>query len=335
MTESARSSYQPLFEVRLLHHYWLDDGATVFDLIPDADRKIRLLLGYDRRTFLAVAPTLATRMTLKGLNGIYKDTALGFIVAVAENQKIPSGTLLEFAVSVVNADFFNYTALTLPPRKITELYHPSDDKIYRYKLNVFVFSNLTGSTRNLDNTKTLFLSSAYAALSGDDKIEALVAAGGGLSQLTNDPPNPTVQQLNASANTLPAFVHQNDVPVVEPPPGLAGAPERGLLLSADIPDTIFALIRLSPVRADDNAFSFTDGGLPKTPHPVFQLRFKSRSTIRRYRNPRSGTVDFTESDPLPLTRFGNAGTRQSPPVGNLKTETSGTRITRLISDIFI
>ena len=33
--ETVRIGYTRLFEVRLLHHYWLDDGATVFDAIAD------------------------------------------------------------------------------------------------------------------------------------------------------------------------------------------------------------------------------------------------------------------------------------------------------------
>ena len=33
--EVVRIGYTRLFEVRLLHHFWLDDGATVFDAIAD------------------------------------------------------------------------------------------------------------------------------------------------------------------------------------------------------------------------------------------------------------------------------------------------------------
>ena len=31
MVERTRTAYRRLFEVRVLHHYWLDDGATTFD----------------------------------------------------------------------------------------------------------------------------------------------------------------------------------------------------------------------------------------------------------------------------------------------------------------
>lgn len=337
MTETLNSLYKTLFEVRLLHHYWLDDGITVFDLITEADKKNKRLLDYDRSSFLAVMPTVSTAKRMKALNCVYKDTAPGFIVAVPATMIIPEDTLFEFVITVTNNAFFNYTALTLPAQKISEVYYPPEDNVYRYKENVPLLSNLTGVSRGSGSNKTLFLSSKYSARSPGNKVESLViAAGGALAQLTSDAPNPTSQQLNAQATNLPVFVHQNDIPTIVPPAGLTGAPERGILLSGDIHDNVFALIRLFPRRADDNNFSFIDGnGLAKTPHPIFQVRFKNRSTIRQYRNKRTGAVDSTEINPLPLTYFGNAGSKQKPSTTWIKAEKSGTKIIRLISEIFV
>ena len=45
-----------------MHHYWLDEGSTVFDQIADPAKKVARLLGYDIRPFLAVRPTAATEM---------------------------------------------------------------------------------------------------------------------------------------------------------------------------------------------------------------------------------------------------------------------------------
>lgn len=339
MTETLTSLYKPLFEVRLLHHYWLDEDVTVFDLISDADKKNQRLLRYDRRSFLAVAPTAATAKHLKGLGCVYKDSAMGFVVASPATKVIPADTLFEFVITVTNSDFFNYTALTLPTQKIAEIYYLPEGTVYRYKANVPLLSNLTGVSRGLGNNKSLFLSSKYSARSPGDKIESLViSAGGALTQLTSDTPNPTSQQLNAQASNLPVFVHQNDIPAIVPPIGLVGAPQRGIRLSKDIPDNVFALIRLSPLRADDNSFSFTDGnGLAKTPYPIFQVRFKNRSTIRRYINKRTGTVVLTEIEPLPLTCFRSpsSDSNPAPTEGWVKAEKSGAKITRLISEIFV
>ena len=108
------------------------------------------------------------------------------------------------------------------------------------------------------------------------------------------------------------------------------------MLSDDIPDDVFALIRLSAVRANDSDFSFIDGnGRAKTPHPVFQIRFKNRSTLWQYVNKNTRAVISTELNPLPLTHFGNAGTKQKPSEGWVKAEKSGTKITRLVSEIFV
>jgi hypothetical protein len=97
-----------------------------------------------------------------------------------------------------------------------------------------------------------------------------------------------------------------------------------------------ALIRLSALRLDDGDFIFTySNGHAKATPPVFQIRFKNRSTTRQYFNKNTGAVAFTEPDPLPLTRFGNAGSRQKPSEDLIKAQQSGSRITRLVSQIFV
>ncbi len=335
MSESIRSPYQCLFEVRLLHHFWLDDGATIYDQMTDLDKKNRRLQSYDSRTFLNVIPTRPTAQAIQGLNGIFKNTRSGFIVAVPQNRTIPNDLSCEFVVSVLDPQFFNYTALTLPKQQVVEIYHKPEDKTYHYKSNVFVLSNQTGVSRGSAGDKSLFLSSRYAARSANDKIEALVTSGNTLSQLSSDNPNPTLQRINARATALPAFMHQGDIPLITPPAGLSGAPDRGILLTPGIPEAVFALLRLSPIRNDDADFSFSAGGLAKTPHPVFQVRFKNRSTIRRYLHKPNGSIDATEINTTPLTYYGNAGNRHKPSLTGIKMETSGGRINRLISDIFV
>ena len=54
MVELARTGYRRLVEVRVLHHYWLDEGATTFDDITDAQVRMRRLLRYDVRRFLQI-----------------------------------------------------------------------------------------------------------------------------------------------------------------------------------------------------------------------------------------------------------------------------------------
>src|SRR5205807_2225692 len=116
-------------------------------------------------------------------------------------------------------------------------------------------------------------------------------------------------------------------PVIVPPVGLVGAPARGIRLSADVADEVFALISLTAVRGDNDAFSFVDGaGASKASAPAYHVRFKNRRTVWTYMNKTTGVVDSVNPDPLPLTYFGNAGTRQKPSRGHVKAEMSGTKV---------
>lgn len=336
MSERLGKAYKRLCELRLLHHYWLDEGATVFDLIVNQDKKNARLLAYDRRPFFALMPTALTAKMLAGYGGIYKDTALGFILAIPEDAVLPADTVFEFVVTLASSAVYGYTALTLRPQKITELYDPLERKLYRYKENVPVFSNLTGVSRGAGVNESLYLSREIPAPSATDQAEALVLSNGALLQLTGDQPGAVSQQLGAQANALPVFVHQNDVPAISAPAGLTGVPARGILLSGAYPDTVFALIRLQAVRPGSSPFSFIDGsGHPKATPPVYQIRFKNRSTIWQYRNKSTGAVGAEEPHPLPLTHFGNAGTKPKPSAGLVKADISGNRVTRLVSEIFV
>jgi hypothetical protein len=336
MTERISGGYKPLFEVQLLHHYWLDEGSTIFDLLPDQAKKDARLRDYDIRSFLSVTPTRASAIGLKGLDCIYKSTSAGFIVLSKDLKAVPVDSVFEFVVAVQSPTFFNYTALTLQPQKIYELYYQPQDKTYRYKENVAILSNLTGASRGSGINKTLFLSKKYTARTTGDIVESLVTSGGSLLQLTADQPGASSQQINAQAANLPTFIHQGDVPTIVPPAKLIGSPKRGIMLSDDVPDNVFALIRLFAVRANDTDFSFIDGnGHAKVTHPIYQIRFKNRSTTWQYFNKNTGAVTFTEPNPLPLTHFGNAGTKQKPSEGWVKAEKNGTKITRLISEIFV
>lgn len=336
MAERSIKAYNRLFEVRLLHHYWLDEGSTVFDLIASQTEREHRLLTYDVRPFLDIAPTAATGRTLDGLGCVYRATALGCVAAVSSGAIIPGDTVFEFTMTVRDAAFYNYSALTLRPQRIYELYYAPEKKLYRYKENVPVLTNLDGAIRGTGPGKTLFLSTEIpAALAADDLVESFVRSGGALLQLTGDQPGGVTQQLGAQAADLPVFVHQGDVPPTAPPAGLTGAPARGLELSPDVPDTLYALIRLSAVRGNDDDFSLIDGaGHAKTPHPVFHVRFKNRSAFWRYFDKSTLAPISTEPDPLPLTRFGNAGTKQKPSEGLVKAIRTGPAISRLVADIF-
>jgi len=324
----VRVGYTRLFEVRLLHHYWLDDGATVFDAIGDPVAATRRLLAYNVRRLLSVEPSAATAAAIAGLRGVFRMTGLGFLVAVPDDSVMPSDATWKFFVTVTAADYSNYTALSLRPQPITDVVDAADAKIiHRFKANVPVLSNLTGASQGAGAGKRLFLSQAYVSgADAGDGVEALVTSGSSLRQLTGDPPNAPFHVLGTKSSH-PVYVHQGDVP--------AG----GIELTADTPPAVAAVISLAPRRADDSAFSFANAnGTPRTPSRVFEVHFRNRWTTWRYREKGNGTITATETDPLPLTYFGNAGTKQTPSVAAVGVEfDSGNpaKITRLVSDIYI
>jgi hypothetical protein len=332
MAERVTFPYQRLFEVRILHHYWLDDGNTVFDATK---KDKRLLLEYNVQSFLEIAPTAATQAQIKAVQGVFKTTTLGFLVAVPKTQEIPDDAFFEFYITIKNTDFFNYTALTLQNRAIYELYHPAKNKTFRYKENVTVLSNLTGISRGSGSNQSLYLSKEFSTIGANDPIESLVLAGSALAQLTSDQPGATTQQLGAQATNMPVFVHQNDTETIAPPTGLEGSPPlRGILLSDGMPDQVFALIRIAAVRPGNVDFSCTELGLPKAIPPVFQIRFKNRSSTWKYFNKTTKIPTTTEANPLPLTYFGNAGTKLKPNAGFVKPIKQANRIVQLVSEIY-
>lgn len=335
MAESVATGYQRLFEIQALHHYWLDHGPTVYDLINPPERKARHLQNYDRRAFLAITPTAATVKFLKGFSGVYKDTALGGVAAVPKTAVLPVDATLEFLLTVQSAAFYSYTALTLPQQRIYQLRDAATATTYRYKENVHVLSNLTGAARGAGAGKQLFLSREFRARTADDRVEALIIENNDLLQLTGDPPPVATRRLGPAAG-LPVFVNQHDVPTLVPPPGISGVPQRGIELSQEMADDVYAVVPLSARRPDDDAFSFLDAnGKAKTPAPIFQIRFKNRATLWKYFDQSTRAFKSSEAAPFPLTYFGNAGGKQKASPDTVKTVTDGARIDQLTSEIFI
>jgi hypothetical protein len=120
MVERVEKKYKPLFEVRLLHHFWLDQGKTPFESLPRNEieraglpqgqkqlptQEMRLQ-SYDARPFLSIAPTPSTSALIAGIGGIVKVTALGCVVCMPEKSALPPDVVLEFVVTVKNSEFF-------------------------------------------------------------------------------------------------------------------------------------------------------------------------------------------------------------------------------------
>lgn len=336
MAEQITTGYKRLFEVRILHHYWLDEGQLIFDNLPESNRD-KKLLEYRIDRLISISPTPKTKQLLNGIGAVAKQTNLGLVVAVPGAQIIPDESKFIFTIEIKDSAFFNYTSLTLLDRKIVGCYAPGEDKIHRYKENVPVFSNLTGVSRGAGDTKQVFLSKEIPGLTATDQVESIIISGNALFQLTGSQPGANTQQLNASAVSMPVFHHQQDAPVIIPPPGMVGAPARGIELTPEISDNVFGIIEISAVKPGDADYSCTSGGTAKESYPVFQIRFKNRSVIWKYLRKSNGSAVSESPAPLPLTYSGNAGSKQKPSAGLVKAEfedNPAKRIVRIFTEIF-
>ena len=95
MAEFIRLGYERLFEVRVLHHFWLDEGATVFDEI--ADQAVEDAAACSPTTSAGCStsePSAATAATVAGLRGVFRITGLGFLVAVPGDARPSRSTRL-------------------------------------------------------------------------------------------------------------------------------------------------------------------------------------------------------------------------------------------------
>ncbi len=277
MPASSRSGYQRLFEVRLLHHHWLDEGTTIFDQISDQVKRNSRLLNYDKRSLLAVRPTLATRNVLAAHKCLFLETAMGFIVVAPATARISAETVLEFIVTLTDHRVCNYTDPSLRPQRVCELYNELDNSTYRYKENVPVLSNLTGAMRVAGASKALFLSREQTSDAAGDPVLSVARSEAGRAEVRCEDAG-VAPRYGASEDDAPVFLHHGDVPAIMPPPGLTGVPERGVRLSNDIADDVFIYVSLTATRASDDAFSFVNSnGSPKAAFPVYQVRFRNRS----------------------------------------------------------
>jgi hypothetical protein len=352
MPERIIRGYKVLFEVKLLNHYWLDWGDTFFDELPEnaAERqklpssekviptKEELLSYYDSGKLISVHPSAATEKQMTGLGCLLLNTSQGFVVVLPGEEELPD-IKFDFILKIQDPAFLSYTSYFLRKQEIVELSDPAKTKIYRYKKLVPVFSNRTGSLKNLHGKDVLFLSKPYTVYqnNNDYAIESLVVSGNTLYESTCEEPGGLRVDWRKLKNEsiCPVFFHQDDIQDIVFPAGINGQADKGIELSDSIPDDIFALIRIEKLD-DADSLRLTDGLSLRS--PVFEIRFKNRSTLWKYYNKKTGEIESTETESLPLTCFGNAGSQQKAAAESIKSEfkdSDVTKIKSLFSEIYI
>jgi hypothetical protein len=205
-------TYNKLFEVKILHHFFLNKGETGFDSMTDEDKALTMLK-YDVREFFEIYPSPECQKALNSHNCVFKATSQGIIIGVraeSDDQNPPNFSLFNpfddeqvftFVIQLRDIGFMNYTALpfTVSPGKM------------------YVFSNLTsGSTKSypaLSSNPPLFEADTeyYPGdmLGNDpDNLSTLFTA---LNKTTNPVTNSTDWMIETLADNVPlTYANIND-----------------------------------------------------------------------------------------------------------------------------
>ena len=141
---SITISYNILFEVKILHHFFLNNGEKVFDRMT-ADEKADMMLKYDAREIFDIYPSEECTKFLKSHHCIFRTTSQGILVGIraeSDGQSLPGfkpyqsladDLTLSFVVHIKDSGFMNYTAL------------PLMDNSGR----IYIFQNLVGAAPRL------------------------------------------------------------------------------------------------------------------------------------------------------------------------------------------
>ena len=113
---SFAATYGLLFEVTLLHNYFLNNGEETFASMTNADKE-KMLQQFDTDAFTAITPTLETNIVLKNYKMIFKKNKTGFGVYIKVKDeldpfiKVPVDLNLKFLIKINDYQFENYTNL--------------------------------------------------------------------------------------------------------------------------------------------------------------------------------------------------------------------------------
>lgn len=138
---SLTITYNILFEVKIIHHYFLNKGGVVFDKMTEEERA-DIMLKYDAREYFDIIPSEECRKVLNAHQCIFRATSQGLIVGLRaeSDQHDPPGfkpfiSMAEdlkftFLIQLRDYEFMNYTALPLSGNTST----------------MYVFRNINGGT---------------------------------------------------------------------------------------------------------------------------------------------------------------------------------------------
>jgi len=122
---SYSSTYGLLFEVTLLHNYFLNNGEKTFASMPPADQE-KMLQQFNTDAFSTITPTLETNSVLKNYKMVFKKTKTGFSIYIKVKEanafdpfiEVPVDLNLNFLIKINDYQFENYTNLDFAPTQV-------------------------------------------------------------------------------------------------------------------------------------------------------------------------------------------------------------------------
>lgn len=123
---SFAATYGLLFEVTLLHNYFLNNGEETYTGMSAA-KKEKMLQQFNTDAFASITPALETNTVLKNYKMLFKKIKTGFRIYIKVKEtdesdpfiKIPKDLNLKFLIKLNDYQFENYTNLDFAP---TQLY---------------------------------------------------------------------------------------------------------------------------------------------------------------------------------------------------------------------
>jgi hypothetical protein len=116
--------YKNLFDIKLLHHFFLDKGIETWDTMTQ-EEKDKIEAKYDIRDIFEITPTPDCNKVLRAHNCVFKNTSAGILVGIkAKPNELEPGKFkpfislhkdltFRFLIRLKDLNFTNYTALPL------------------------------------------------------------------------------------------------------------------------------------------------------------------------------------------------------------------------------
>ena len=164
--------YKKLFEVEILHEYFLEKegGARFFDLKRDSKERFDRLRNYDIRDYLVLEPTGKCEKQLRDFRMIFKTTRKGFFVGVEVDEFQSNEGLKQYKPTI---EFASNLSLDFRQIVVDEQFTRLSNKTLHGNLKAKYLFSIPENSVNRENTEQpLLLATPTGAYTEEKQYEA-------------------------------------------------------------------------------------------------------------------------------------------------------------------